>query len=558
MIKYFRSILFLVILFTLFTGFISYHVKFSYADVVSTSVTVGNTAPTFDGNAAENPASDDTTPTNVGSDVTFIATANDSNLESYYLIICKTGAVTATNGGVPTCDVDTWCTSSSTASGAQSTCSYTVQATDTLESYDWYAFVCDANSTNALCSPANQGTGASASPFKVNHRPIFNAISNDTPKNPGQDITWSTDTSTLDNDVSGTADTVKLIICKTTGITGNDCDGGATDRWCASNFVASNPSCSYTIPIPTASGSYDAYTYLVDNHDFAATGANQGSNSSYTVNNITPVVTNVVINGGLDINLTEGTTTPISITADVTDNNGCGNGEISTVTTNLYRSGLGSAACDTNGEDDYDDCYAVVSCTENTCSGAGASYSCSVDVQYHADPTDLGTEFPTEKWYSTVIATDQYSSANSYENNTGVILNSLTALDVTSSINYGALSVGPNTGNLDQTTTTTTTGNVGIDQYLSGTDMDDGGINIIPVEQQKYDLASILYSLAAALTDSDTEVEINVPKTRSTGTVTTPETDDTYWGIEIPNGTVAGSYSGENSVTAIKGEVVGW
>lgn len=554
-----RRVLYFTFIFSLSLGiFLFFEKSDSNADVVTTSVTVGNTAPVFDGNAAESPASDDTTPTNVGEDVTFIATANDSNLENYYLIVCKTNAVTATNGGVPTCDVDTWCTSTSTASGNQSTCSYTVQATDTLESYDWYAFVCDGNSSNAQCSTANQGTGSSGSPFSVNHPPIFNAISNDTPRNPGQDITWSTDANTKDNDVADTADTVKLVVCKTSGFANSDCDGGASDRWCQSSFVADNPSCAYSIPIPTTSGSNDAYVYLVDSHGLASSSANQGTTSNYTVNNVAPVVTNVVIDGGVDIDLTEGDFYEVTITADVSDNNGCAAPEIDTVVTSLYRSGVGYASCDASAESDYDSCYAEYSCVETSCSGAGATYSCAVDVKYHADPTDVDVEFTAENWLSTVLATDQFTLNNNFESVLGVQVNSLTALDVTSAINYGNLSVGTNNGNLDQTTTTTATGNVGLDQNLSGTDMDDGNTNLIDVEQQKYGLSAILYSAATSLTGTPTEVEIDVPKTRSVLLATTQGQDDTYWGIEIPLGTVSGVYTGQNTVTAQKGEIVGW
>ncbi len=530
----------------------------SNADTVSTSVTVGNTPPSFSGDAAENPASDDTTPTDVGADVTFEATANDPNLEDYYLIICKTNAVTPTNGGAPTCDGGQWCISSATSSGSQASCSYTVQATDTNESYDWYAFVCDSNSSSAQCSSANQGSGNSGSPFSVNHPPVFNTISNDGPKNPGEAVTWSTNSSTTDPDTAGTADTVKLIVCKTPGITADDCDGGATDRWCVSGFVADSPSCSYTPPIPTADDTYDAYVYLVDQHYLASTSTTQGTNSSYDVNNVNPVVSNVVIDNGNDINLNESSTYSVTITADVTDNNGCSTTEIPTVVTSLYRSAVGSANCDSAGEEDYDSCYPVKSCTQNSCTGAGATYTCTVDMQYHADPTDTDTPYTAENWLSTVLATDDDSAQGSTESASGVEVNSLTAMDVTSAIDYGLQTVGTNTGNLDQTTVVTATGNVGLDEQLSGTDMTDGSGHTIVVTQQHYDLSQVAYSSATPLTTTDTEVELNVAKTKSTGTTTNPETGDTWWGIEIPTGTVSGSYTGQNTVTAVKGEYADW
>ena len=139
-----------------------------YADSVTTAVTVGNTAPTFTAGPAENPASATTTPTNVGDNTTFQATATDSNSENYYLIVCSTNSVTAVNGGSPTCGATTWCTSTSTTSGSQASCNRTALIGD-ASSNAWYAFVCDGNATSAQCSTGQQGTGDSGSPFEVNH-----------------------------------------------------------------------------------------------------------------------------------------------------------------------------------------------------------------------------------------------------------------------------------------------------------------------------------------------------------------------------------------------------
>ncbi|MBL8014734.1 MAG: hypothetical protein JNK26_00920 [Candidatus Doudnabacteria bacterium] len=528
------------------------------ADSLDTSVTVGNSAPSISAGPAESPTSDATTPTNAGANVTFTVTASDSNNENYYLAVCKTNSVTATNGGAPTCGGGNWCISSATASAAQASCSYTALDGD-AESNVWYAFVCDGNSGAAACSSSSQGSGASGSPFKVNHRPVFNAITNDTPKNPGQSITWSTDTSTLDNDTDGTADTVKLVVCKTTGLSAGDCDGGASDRWCESTAVANNPSCSYSIPTPTTDGSVNAYTYLVDNHNLAASGGNQGANTSYTVSNVAPVVSSVAVNSGSDITLTEGTTTNVLVRATVTDNNSCS--DLSAVESSLYRSGVGYTACDNNAEDNDNNCYAVISCSVvssgNTCGGstdASADYDCTVSVQYFADPTDASTLFPSETWKGTVKATDNNSATHNAELSTGVELLSLVAYDVTAAISYGTLAVGGSNDPLDKTTTVTATGNVGLDVEVSGTNMTSGANNIT-VDNQKYATASsTAYASGTSLSGSATEIELNVLKPTSLSA----STKNIWWGLLIPNGTVAGTYTGSNTLIAIKGETAGW
>lgn len=525
------------------------------SESVSSTVIVGNTAPVFDGNPAENPESDTTTPTNVGTDVTFIATAIDSNGEEYYLAVCKTNSITAVDGGPPTCGGGEWCVSGTTSSNTQATCNYNVDVTDTEESYAWYAFVCDDHSSGSLCSSVSQGTGDSGSPFAVNHSPIFNAISNDSAKNPGQSVTWNTDASTTDSDIDGDDDTIKLLVCTTAGVTNGACDG---TELCSSLFVANDPSCSYLIPVPTADGVYDAFVHIIDNHEFESTDPLQESNSQYTVSNVSPVVSNVSINGGTDIDLAESTTEPVIVTADVADNNGCVITEITGVESSLYRSGVTYANCDTIGDSDYDSCYPVLACSQSSCAGASATYSCTFDLKYHADPTDANTQYPLETWFSTVVATDDDLAEGSDEDDTGVDVNSLTAMDITPEIDYGSLSVGTNTGNLNQTTTITATGNVGLDELLSGTDMDDGDSHVITVNYQKYDTSAVLYSAATSLSAVDTEAELNVAKTKSIGLSTVPEFEDTWWGIEIPPGTVSGVYNGTNTVTAVKGETVNW
>lgn len=532
-----------------------------YADTVTTSVTVGNSAPSFTDGPREDPESSATNPTNVGSNVVWEATAADSNSENYYLIVCSTNSVSPTNGGAPTCGATQWCVSSSTASASEATCSRAAQSGDS-ENNNWYAFVCDGNATAANCSSANQGSGATGSPFVVNHAPAFSAISEDGPGDPGDTITWTATSS--DSDSSGSADTVKLIICKTAGITGDACDGGGSDTWCSSSLVSSNPTCEYEIPTPTPDQTNDAFAYIVDNHNFGATSGTQGSNESYIVSNVAPVVSSVTFNSGSAINLTEGTTTPIEVTATVTDNNSCAGGEIATTYAYAYRSGVGFSGCDSSGESNSNYCYAEVTCTVvgGSCTGTtdpSANYTCEVTYQYYADPTDVSTEYPTENWLASFRAIDDDSAQDTVEVGAGIELNSLTALDVTSAVNYGALDVGQSNDPLDKTTTITPTGNVGLDTELSGDDMCTdyptcaGGI--IEVLNQKYALVtSTAYASGTALSGTETEVEINIAKA-ITGS---PTTKNIWWGILIPGGTSPGSYSGGNTIGAVKGEVGDW
>jgi hypothetical protein len=184
-----------------------------------------------------------------------------------------------------------------------------------------------------------------------------------------------------------------------------------------------------------------------------------------------------------------------------------------------------------------------------------------VSLQYYADPTDTNTEFPTENWLDTIKATDDDAASDNTEVAAGVEMNSLTAFDVTGSINYGGLAPEESNDPLDKIVTTTPTGNVGLDQEHSGsanmcTDYPTCAVGTpIGVANQKYALAgSTAYSSGTVLSTSATEVELNVPKAESGS----PTTKNTWWGILIPTGTVTGEYAGANTITAVKGETANW
>jgi hypothetical protein len=528
-----------------------------YADSSSTSVNVQNTAPQFTAGPAENPASTSTSPNDVGTDVTFEATASDPNTNQYYLAICKSDAISAGDDAAPTCTAGAWCVSTATASGGATSCSYTTLTGDS-EVEAWYAFVCDKVAGGGACSSSSQGSGDSGSPFNVNHRPSFTAVNDDGPKNPGEQVTFTATAS--DADVDGTPDTVKLIVCNTNSITGQTCDD---TQLCASSLVASNPSCSYTLDNPLPDQAYNYYGFVFDSHDFAATSS---QTDTYTVSNVAPVVSSVVTNTSSNITLTENTTVNVTITGTVTDNNSCTDltGGSSAILSSLYRSGVTFASCDDDAEDDNNDCYADFTCSVvasgNTCDGitdSSADYECTTAVQYHADPTDgtsTDTQYYDQTWLSTIHALDDDAASDDTEATVGVEMVSLIALQVTAAIDYGNLPPGGDSGSSPETTTVSNTGNVGLDTELSGTAMSGPGTDI-PVGNQEYDTSTFTWGAGTDLTGSAVEVELDVLKTTVTAS---PATDDVFWGLGIPSTQVAGAYTGTNTVTAARGEVAQW
>ena len=183
------------------------------------------------------------------------------------------------------------------------------------------------------------------------------------------------------------------------------------------------------------------------------------------VNNNTPSVGTVTLNGGLDITLTESVTTTVSATTTVTDVDGYS--DISTTTGKLYRSGEGTGC-----SADDNNCYSNSSCATTTpCATSSCTAVCNYDVWFHADPTDAG-DYSAQHWdaWIKVIDTDNASSSAT---STGVEMNTLRALSLsTTTINYGTINPGGDTGTLSQTTTVTGTGNEAIDIYLYGTNLE--------------------------------------------------------------------------------------
>ncbi len=525
---------------------------------ISTRVTIGNSAPAFTAGPTESPATSATSPASIGATITFSGTATDSNGESYYLLICRTNSATpSTDGSAPTCATSQGiCTSTVTTSGTGTSCTYTTVSGDSW-SNAWYAFVCD-NNTTSVCSPSNQGSGDSGSPLFVNHAPTFTASTVSAPVNPGGTITWGSTASDPDGN------TVKLLVCKTASMSSGSCTGGS---WCTSSLTTSNPTCNYVTPNPYADGTYAAYTYVVDQFNLAATGAAQGADKTYTVNNTTPSVSSVTLNGGSAISLTESTTTNIPITASVTDTNGCTNqsatSEITSVKGYLYRSSVTYATCDTSGEANANNCYPEVSCSAGACSNGVTTYSCTAAVNHYADSTVASTQFPSDTWLTSVKATDDDSAVGTTEISTGVELNAIIGGNTTPILlDYGTLTVGAANNPLDKTLTTVPTGNVGLDVQLKANTANmctnysacTGGTPI-PITYQKYALAaSTTYASGITLSTTNAEVELNVPKQTST----TAPSKQTWWGIQIPTGTVAGIYNGLNTLTYIMGETTDW
>jgi len=544
------------------------------ADNITTSVTVGNDPPAFTTDTTctgsypcESPARYTASPVNVGATTTFRATATEPNGESYYLIVCKTDVFNENNSGAPTCDTDqTICVSAATSSGA-ATCDYDALDTD-LENQAWYAEVCDNNSTDQACSASTQGnTGGApneASPLVVNHAPDITSISNNadsapTATAPGELITWSSVASDPD---TSSGDTIDLYVCSTDSFNGTNC---ADNELCSQTGQASDPTCSYEIDGGTDDDSspYAAYAFIVDNHAFDPSVSTE---SDYYVANSDPQILSISTNGGNLIELTGGeypSTTNISFTVSIQDNNGCS--DLSTPTSYvLYRSGVANAeSCSGNVNNCYTgdtNDYAVVCNSNSTCTGGAdvdVTYTCTAAMQYHTDPTVDNTPWPDDTWLSYFeIADDNSQSVN--DTATGVELEMLQALNA-GNLSYNSMNEGTYDATLTDSNSVTNTGNTAIDaQVSSSSPMSDGNGHTIAVNNQKADETSGTLWDSADVTLSGTGQTVQTDITKTTLS-SSPETGAIYWGINIPDGQFPGSYTGSTTVAAIYSAVgQGW
>lgn len=266
---------------------------------------------------------------------------------------------------------------------------------------------------------------------------------------------------------------------------------------------------------------------------------------SATANN-SPTVTGVSVNGGSNINLTENSTVNVSWTATITDVDG--QAQISGVTGKLYKSNASGAEGCTN---DNNDCYEDASCDLTGCSGNTCTATCTSAVYFHAAATDANSGQSALYWRGWMEATDSHSATGvGFSAADAPDINSLAAVDVVTTIDYGALI--PNDNSTQQATLVTNTGNVIIDTELSGDNMcvdyPTCASYSIAVGQQEYSISGFTYGSGTDLTSSDVRVQLNLAKS-----TTSPanSTANLYWRLGVPAIQQIGVYSGENTLTVV-------
>lgn len=524
-----------------------------------------------------------TYPTNAGTAVRFTATATDANLDGYWLAICKTDEIHAGSaGGAPTCNSvpNTWVISATAAaSGNSSYVEYTVPVSGAAESNAWFAFACDNNAGSTLCSAVNQGSGASGSPFMVNHKPSHTigtvVDSADGTIAPGDTVKF-VDSADSDADVNAAQDTISIYVCPAESDM-----GGVTDHFdyklheCHSAAsTALTPICSATgvnpnsadatcnagvgfVSVPTAHASdYSVKVYVLDQHDFASTDTND---KDFAVIDVPPVLgtwtTDDAITGAT---LLAGLSDTMDFSVAITDDNG--DEDVTNVQGIFYDDdaiNLASGVCTA----DQKNCYLQAACTLSGKGGAGTGKTAL------GSSNDLSAACQVTVWFNANAASNWEFHVNPTDNGLGVITSlsdtnvgksvpAISGIGVTqASIAYGTVAIGGTSA--AQTTTMENLGNQIIDVLVSGTNMTSGG-NAIAAAQQKYDESNGDFDWTSApaayalLTSASAGTEaangclnrsLAVRAVAATGT----ENESITWKIRIPAAQPSGSYSGTNT-----------
>ncbi len=264
--------------------------------------------------------------------------------------------------------------------------------------------------------------------------------------------------------------------------------------------------------------------------------------------NAEPVVGSVVMsvttpNGApVDaINLSELATTLVYVHGTVSDADGASDINADQLQVDFYRNGLANTfAC----PEDNNNCYRVVGGCQITNQQANSEdYECIIPLQYYADPTDIGT-WGAEQWEARILATDMSGATSSVTVATEV--NSLTALNLSGDLGYGAFGLGT-TSTSDVALTITNTGNTALNVEASGADMACAR-GAIPVSNQHYAFSPGQdFSVMTSLTATPTLNIVNLNKQTSAASAGATM----YFKLVAPVFGVSGSCTGLNTITAV-------
>jgi hypothetical protein len=241
--------------------------------------------------------------------------------------------------------------------------------------------------------------------------------------------------------------------------------------------------------------------------------------------------------------INEGGTTTVMATGTVTDYSGYAD-IVPVATGTIYRKSLGES-CTANDNN----CYtpAKTQCTVSACAGISCTLSCQADLQYFAEPTDIGT-YASDIWTASVHVHNQANVSDTAS--ADAELNTLKALAFTSNtVDFGSMDIGSTTPAFaNPSATIQNTGNAQFGIDIAGSDLTTTG-STITVDNEKVATSTFDYSsctLCTTLSTSTAPLSLTFPKPIST----TPVVNSLYFGLYVPFGTKPLTHNGQISVSA--------
>lgn len=263
----------------------------------------------------------------------------------------------------------------------------------------------------------------------------------------------------------------------------------------------------------------------------AATPAVLAADSTTDVANLAPVILDVTLPSDV-FSPTSGSTTSITTTISVSDENGCADLEWVNVTvldpSDATHIGWAQA-------------------TKDSCTLTSGTWTHTFDMQYHDDPA-----LSTDHYKVKVRATDSEGASDETLVGNLTLFNyeELAALNLQSStLDFGVLD--PNTTSATKSLSVENFGNVQIDAQLNGTNLTHG------TESASIHVNELAYSLNSDMSNSDSLTLDPVTNTTFDLAHGSGSTKSLYWQLTVPSGAdqwiPSGTYTGDLTITAVKG-----
>ncbi len=263
--------------------------------------------------------------------------------------------------------------------------------------------------------------------------------------------------------------------------------------------------------------------------------------TAYSTDNLTT--------GGILPNI--GNDRTIHVNGQITDLNGESDIASSTISLVFHKTTSGNTCTA-----DKNDCYIITTCDTNYTDGDDTqiSYNCEVPLAYWTDATDTSSDYASDTWTSYVVASDLAAAQGTLS--ATIEINSLLALNLPDTIDYGTRSLGEiSSSTTNVLTTITQRGNIKADVELSGTAMTCTGLGAIPATAQTWALTDIGHAGGTALSTTAASAARNIDLRTSESSELSA---NLYWNIAIPATGVKGTCTGSNTIAVIAQTTAAW